>query len=152
VKEKIMTDVQADPMPRSQLLALTECMLSTAQVDGVHQQEIALIRSFYEEQKSAGMPGFDAMVSAAGKDKSLLASVVGDTDFAEQLVLMCLMTGYADGSLSEAERSHVQGFAKQLGVSDDVLAQLHLQVKDSLIASLAHLPEPESVAALAKTL
>jgi tellurite resistance protein len=147
-----MTDVQTDPMPRAQLLALVECMLSTAQVDGVQPQEVALIRRFYDEQKSTGMPGFDAVVAAAGNDKSLLASVVGDADFAEQLVLMCLMTGYADGSLSEAERSHVQGFAKQLGVSDELLAQLHLQVKDSLIASLAHLPEPESVAALAKTL
>jgi hypothetical protein len=34
----------------------------------------------------------------------------------------------------------------------DRLAELHQQVKDSLIGSLAHLPDPESVAALARTL
>lgn len=148
-----MTDnVPSDPIPRTQLLALAESMLSTAQVDDVHPQEVALIRRFYDEQRSADMPTFDAMLAAAGKDPTRLAALAGDADFAEQLVLMCLMTGYADGKLSEAERSHVQGLAKQLGVSDEVQAQLLLQVKDSLLASLAHLPDAQSVAALAKKL
>lgn len=151
-----MNQIQGDPMPRSQVIALVECMLSTAHVDGVQPKELALIRGFYEEQRQPDMPEFDALMSAAGKDPGLLPGVSSDVgsdmEFAEQLLLMCLMTGYADGHFSDAERSHVLGLAQQVGVSAERLAELHLQVKDSLIASLAHLPDAESVAALAKTL
>jgi tellurite resistance protein len=147
-----MSKSQPDVLPRPQLMALVECMLSTAHVDGVHPQEVKLIRGFYDEQREAGMPAFDAVQAAAAKGSIHLSALRGDTEFAEQLVLMCLMTGYADGKLSDAERRHVAGLAGQLGVSAERQAELLLQVKDSLIGSLAHLPDPESVAALAKTL
>ncbi|MEQ1804441.1 MAG: hypothetical protein ABL900_03610 [Burkholderiaceae bacterium] len=133
-----------------QLIALVESMLSTARVDGVHPKEEALIRTFYEEQRLSGMPAYDKVV-AAGKGVKL-AALRGDVAFAEQLVLMCLMAGYADGKFSEAERSHVGQLAAQLSVPEARLGELHLQVKDSLIGSLARLPDAESVAALAKTL
>lgn len=147
-----MSKTQNDALPRPQLIALVECMLSTAQIDGMHPKEVALIRGFYDEQREAGMPAFEAVQAAAAKGQIQLSALRGDAAFAEQLVLMCLMTGYADGKLSDAERSHVAGFAGQLGVSPNRQAELLLQVKDSLIGSLAHLPDPESVAALAKTL
>ncbi len=147
-----MTHVQADAMTQAQVLALVDSMLSTAHVDGVHPQEVALIRKFYEEQRKPDMPAFDAVAAATGKDPALLSKLGTDPAFAEQLVLMCLMTGYADGKLSDAERKHVQALAQQAGVAPTRVDELLLQVKDSLIASLAHLPEPESVAALAKTL
>lgn len=147
-----MSEIQANSMPRPQVIALVECMLSTARVDGVHPQEVALIRRFYEEQRKPDMPAFDDVVAAAGKDPNLLPAVGRDSGFAEQLVLMCLMTGYADGQLSDAERKHVLGLAQQAGVAAERVDALQLQVKDSLIASLAHLPDAESVAALAKTL
>ena len=147
-----MSEIQTDAMPRSQVIALVESMLSTARVDGVHPQEVALIAKFYEEQRKPDMPAFDAVMAAAGKDPGLLPKVGSDSEFAEQLVLMCLMTGYADGRLSDDERSHVLGLARQVGVSAQRVGELLIQVKDSLIASLAHLPDPESVAALAKTL
>jgi hypothetical protein len=145
-----MADVQSPGFSASQLAALVECMLSTARVDGVHPQEEALIRSFYEEQRQAGMPAYEAVAAAGGS--SQLKALSGDIAFSEQLVLMCLMAGYADGRLTEGERSHVAALASQLAISPSRLAELHVQVKDSLIGSLAHLPEPESVAALAKSL
>jgi tellurite resistance protein len=144
-----MTDVQTPGFSASQLAALVECMLSTARVDGLHPQEEALIRKFYDEQRQPGMPAYEAVAAAGGQP---LKALSGDAAFAEQLVLMCLMAGYADGRLTDAERNHVAGLATQLALSPARLGELHVQVKDSLIGSLAHLPEPESVAALAKTL
>ena len=147
-----MTDVPTNSLTQPQLMALVDCMLSTARIDDVHPQEVALIRTFYEEQRKPDMPTFDAVAAAAGKDTAQLAGLGSDTAFAEQLVLMCLMTGYADGRLSDAEKQHVLGRAQQLGISAARVGELLIQVKDSLIASLAHLPDSESVAALAKTL
>lgn len=147
-----MSVVPNDSMTSAQVLLLVDSMLATARIDGVHPKEVDLIRTFYNEQRQSGMPDFDAVVSAAGKDPALASHTGSDAGFAEQLVLMCLMTGYADGKLSDAERAHVLGLAKQLNVAEAKFEELLLQVKDSLIASLAHLPDAESVAALAKTL
>ena len=147
-----MTVVQGETMTSAQLLVLVDSMLSTARIDGVHNKEVELIRGFYNEQRKPEMPDFDAVFAATGHDPALASHLNSDPAFAEQLVLMCLMTGYADGKLSDGERAHVLGLAKQLGVAEAKFEELLLQVKDSLIASLAHLPDAESVAALAKTL
>jgi hypothetical protein len=144
--------VPNDSMTSAQVLLLVDSMLATARIDGLHPKEVDLIRTFYNEQRQTGMPDFDAVVAAAGKDPALASHTGSNAAFAEQLVLMCLMTGYADGKLSDAERSHVLGLARQLGVAEPKFDELLLQVKDSLIASLSHLPDAESVAALAKTL
>jgi tellurite resistance protein len=151
LKEMNVSEPQSPAFSKAQLVALVESMLSTARVDGVHPKEEALIRAFYEEQRLSGMPTFEKL-AAADKGAKPLTGVGSDTGFAEQLVLMCLMAGYADGKFSEAERNHVLHLATQLGVSPARMGELHLQVKDSLIASLARLPDAESVAALAKTL
>lgn len=140
----------SDPGPAltsAQITALVQGMLSTARVDGLHPKEEALIRAFYDEQRLAGMPAFEA-IPAGGS----LAGLGSDAAFADQLVLMCLMAGYADGHLTDAERNHVTALAQQVGVTGDRLAGLLQQVKDSLLGSLAHLPDAESVAALAKEL
>ncbi len=144
--------IDTDRMAPAQTLALVETMLATAQIDGVQPRELTLLRSFYETQWEAGMPSFELVLANAGRDAGLLAAVKGDAQFVEQLVMMCLVTGYADGRLTEAERLHALGIAGQLGVGQAQFELLHQQVKDSLIGSLAHLPDAESVAALAKTL
>lgn len=139
-----------DPGPAltsAQITALVQSMLSTAKVDGLHPKEEALIRGFYDEQRLADMPAFEALPATGS-----LAGLGADAAFADQLVLMCLMAGYADGHLTEAERNHVAALAQQVGVTGDRLAGLLQQVKDSLLGSLSHLPDAESVAALAKEL
>ncbi len=147
-----MSAPQSQAFSNEQLIALVESMLSTARVDGVHPKEEALIRVFYEEQRLPGMPAYEGVAAAADKGIKQLEALRGDVGFAEQLVLMCLMAGYADGKFSEAERSHVAQLAGALSVAPARMGELHLQVKDSLIGSLARLPDAESVAALAKTL
>jgi tellurite resistance protein len=150
LKEMSVSEPQSPAFSKAQLVALVESMLSTARVDGVHPKEEALIRAFYEEQRQSGMLTYDKL--AAAEKASKLEPLSADVAFAEQLLLMCLMAGYADGKFSEAERSHVAKLGGRLSVPPARLAELHLQVKDSLIGSLARLPDAQSVAALAKTL
>jgi len=147
-----MNTTQRDTLTKEQVLALVACMLSTAHVDGLRPEETALIRRFYDESAGDGYPPFADIEGSGADAPALLGGLRGETGFVEQLVLMCLMASYADGHLSDAERSHVTEIAKQVGVSDARFGELLVQVKDSLIGSLAHLPDPESVAALARTL
>jgi uncharacterized tellurite resistance protein B-like protein len=147
-----MTPNAPDTMTREQALALIGCMLSTAHVDGMHPQELALIRRFHDESSDLGLPAFDTLAAAPADASAQLAGISADRAFAEQLVMLCIMTGYADGDFSEAERTHVAGLAARIGIDAGHFAQLHQGVKDSLIQSLSHLPDAASVAALVKTL
>ena len=141
-----------DTMTPAQVTALVAGMLAVAHVDGVQPAEEKLIRTFYEESAASGMPKFDEVGHTHAQTKELLAAAGGGADFAEQLVLMCFMTAYADGHMSDGERTLVLDLAKQVGVAEARSAELLQQVKDTLIGALAHLPDPESVAALSKTL
>lgn len=139
-------------MTKEQVLALTAAMVSTAHVDGVRPEELALIQRFYDESGAAGLPPFDQASHVPDEGKSFIRAAASDAEFAEQLVLMCLMTGYADGHLSDRERAHVAAIAEQAGVGAERVDALLRQVKDALIGSIAHLPDSESVAAIAKNL
>ena len=147
-----MATAQNDALSGDQVLALAASMLSTAHVDGVHPQEVALIRQFYEGAGVAGLPPFAEVEGMGAKADALLKKVAGDPAFAEQLVLMCFATGYADGALSDAERTHVEKIGAGAGLGAPKIAELLEQVKDSLIGALSHLPDAESVAQLAREL
>jgi len=147
-----MEITQGDTLTKEQVLALTACMLSTAHVDGIHPAEENLIRSFYEGAGAAALPAFDGLGALASTADALLARLPADQGFAEQLVLLCFAAGYADGSLSDAERDHVGKLAAGAGVPQQRVAELLEQVKDSLIGALSHLPDAQSVAQLTKEL
>lgn len=147
-----MSFEQADNLTPAQVKALVASMLAVAHVDGIHPEELALIRTFYEGSATTGAPAFDTLIDSHGEAATLLAAAGGGADFAEQLVLMCLMAGYADGHLSAGERSLVDQLAQGAGVPPAKVEELLQQVKDTLIGSLAHLPDAQSVADLAKTL
>lgn len=147
-----MATAQNDALSADQVLALAASMLSTAHVDGVHPEEVALIRQFYDGAGVAGLPPFAEVEGMGAKADALLKKVGGDPAFAEQLVLMCFATGYADGALSDAERGHVEKIGAGAGLGAARIGELLEQVKDSLIGALSHLPDAESVARLAREL
>ena len=144
--------VQGDAMTKDQVLALAACMLSTAQVDGVHPQEIALIRQFYDTAGTKDLPPFSEVESSAGNSAALLKKAGGDPGFGAQLMLMCFATAYADGALTDAERAHIGKLAGEAGVPAGKVEELLGQVKDSLLGALSHLPDAASVANVAKDL
>lgn len=141
-----------DTLTPAQVTALVAAMLSVAHLDGVQPAEEALIRTFYSESATAGMPAFEQIGHTHAQADQLVAAAGGGAEFAEQLVLMCFMTGYADGHLSDGERQLVIDLAKKAGVAEARANELLQQVKDTLLGSLAHLPDAESVAALSKSL
>lgn len=137
----------------AQVVQLTRAMLSVAFVDGIAPAEAALIGQFYESSRTEDMPttaSFMADPQARIFDAAALAG--SPVAFADTVVLMCLMTAYADGHLSAAEREHIEGLAKTLGL-DEARFEAHLaQVRDDLVGALSHLPDAGSVAAVVREL
>ena len=140
-----MPTIQDQNLSTTQVIQLTQAMLSVALVDGMHPAEAALIGQFYESSRSVDMPTTSAMLSGTHAfDATALAGC--PVDVAETVVLMCLMTGHADGRLSDGERALVQSFATALGVDAERFDALLGQVRDELIGAISHLPDAESVA------
>jgi uncharacterized membrane protein YebE (DUF533 family) len=145
-----MSDQNLSP---SQVTLLTQAMLSVAMVDGIAPAEAALIGQFYESSRSADMPTTASMIALAGKQPFDAAVLAGSAaSFADTVVLMCLMTAYADGQLSAAERERVQAIAKVLAM-DDTRFEAHLaQVRDELVGAISNLPDAASVATVVREL
>lgn len=145
-----MPDQELSPQ---QIMHITQAMLSVAYIDELHPAEAALIGQFYETSRNSDMPttaNFLANPQSRVFDASTLAG--SPAAFADTVVLMCLMTAYADGHLSAKERTHVQGIATALGV-DAARFDAHLaQVRDQLMAALSHLPDAASVAKVVRDL
>ena len=146
-----MQAIQDQNLSATQVIQLTQAMLSVALVDGIHPAEAALIGQFYESSRSADMPSTAAMLSGTPAfDARAMAGCPADV--ADTVVLMCLMTGYADGHLSAEERALVQSFATALSVDSARFEALLGQVRDELIGALSHLPDAESVAKVVREL
>ena len=146
-----MHPIQDQPLSHQQVTQLTKAMMSVAVVDGIQPAEAALIGQFYETSRSADMPTTSAaMASTSAFDAADLAG--SSPEFADTVVLMCLMTAYADGQLSAAERSHVQAIATTLGVDATRFDALLAQVRDVLVGAISHLPDAGSVAVVVKEL
>lgn len=148
-----MNAIKDQELSPTQVIELTQAMLSVALVDGIHPAEAALIGQFYESSRSADMPSTATVLArpdAGPFDAARLAGV--SAGFADTVVLMCLMTAYADGHLSAAERAGVQTLATAMGV-DAARFEAHLaQVRDELVGALSHLPDAASVAAVVREL
>jgi len=146
-----MHPIHDQDLTPQQVAQLTKAMLSVAAVDGIQPAEAALIGQFYETSRSEAMPTTSTVMASVGPfDAAELAG--SSPDFADTVVLMCLMTAYADGALSATEHTHVQGIATALGVDATRFDVLLAQVRDELVGAISHLPDAESVAVVVKEL
>jgi tellurite resistance protein len=148
-----MNPMQDQDLSPAQVTQLTKAMLSVALVDGIHPAEAALIGQFYESSRTPDMPD-TGTVLATPADRALDVTALKGSNpaLADTVVLMCLMTAYADGQLSPAERAHIQDIATTLAV-DAARFESHLaQVRDSLVGALSHLPDAGSVAKVVQEL
>ena len=142
----VMNDQNLSP---AQVLQITRAMLLVAGVDGIQSAEAALIGQFYEASRTADMPPVQLLITESEAQPFKTTDLAGSSgEFADTLILMCLMTAYADGQLSQGERNQIQSVASALGI-DSARMQAHLaQVRDELIGALSHLPDAASVAAV----
>ena len=148
-----MNPMQDQNLSPEQVIQLTQAMLSVAAVDGMHPAEAALIGQFFESSRRADMPSTANLLASSELQPFDVATLAGSSDeFAETLILMCLMTAYADGQLSMAERVQVQAMANAAGLEASRFDALLAQVRDQLVGALSGLPDAGSVAVVVKEL
>ena len=144
--------IPKQPLSPREIVAATRAMLVVARADGIHEAEVELIRRFYEGAGNGAVPEFEALLGEPGDSGAIDAAVFEDVEHRELVVALCVMAGYADGAMSEAELAAIRSAAKALGVAQTRLAEIIEGVKDHMVAQLAHLPEAASVAKVVREL
>ena len=117
---------------------LTQALLAVARVDGVHDNEMKLIRDFYDSCKRAGDPRLEDVVGD-GLDEKKARELFGTPELAKLFVKSLILLGFADGTYAKEEDELIRKYASELELSDEQVDALHGATKEFLLGSLSHI-------------
>lgn len=121
-----------------QVKILTHALFAVAKVDGVHDNEMALIREFYESCARAGDPRLEDV--AGGVFDIEVAKPKFETEESKKLFVKSLiLLAFADGQYAQVEDDLIREYAGALGLDSAAVDGLHEATKEYLLASLAHI-------------
>lgn len=134
-----------------QVKILTHAMMAVARVDGVHDNEMRLVREFYESCARAGDPRLEDV--AGGPFEPAAAKTHFDTpELSKMFVKSLILLAFADGEYGKLEDELIRQYADVLGISADEVSALHEATKEYLLASLSHIQNLDALKAVAKKL
>ena len=134
-----------------QVKVLTHAMMAVARVDGVHDNEMRLVREFYESCARTGDPRLEDV--AGGPFDPAIAKTQFDTpELAKMFVKSLILLAFADGEYARLEDDLIREYAEVLGVSGEQVSGLHEATKEYLLASLSHIQNLDALKAVAKKL
>jgi tellurite resistance protein len=132
--------------------AIARGLYAVAQVDGVHERELALISDFYRAASEGGRASTASIERVGPLEPKDVAQLLLGPDHGALFVKAAFLLAWADGQVSGAERTKIAEYAKALNVSTAAQAKLEAEVKDFLLRPLAGLANVESVSEVAKKL
>ncbi len=134
-----------------QVKVLTHALFAVAKVDGVHDNEMALIRGFYESCTRAGDPRLEDV--AGGKFDIEAAKGLFETDDSKMLFLKSLiLLAFADGKYATLEDEIIREYGAALGVDGEKMDNLHEATKEYLLSSLTHIQNLDALKEVRKRL
>ena len=134
-----------------QVKVLTHAMMAVARVDGVHDNEMRLVREFYESCARAGDPRLEDV--AGGPFDPAVAKTHFDTpELAKLFVKSLILLAFADGEYAKLEDDIIRQYADIVGVTSEQVSALHEATKEYLLASLSHIQNLDALKEVAKKL
>lgn len=125
-------------------------LFAVANVDGMHERELALIGSFWADA-GGGHDGLAALERGpAIPAEELAASLRGEEG--RLFLKTALLLAYADGVVSDPERQLLERYARALGHTKEDLYRLDAEVKEFLLGHVSHLANTQVVAKVARKL
>jgi hypothetical protein len=135
--------------------AIARGLFAVAQVDGVHDRELALIGEVYQaalaDEATPGTP-LQSLDRAGPLGPKELAPLLTSAPLRELFVKTAFLLAWADGKVSPGERAKIGEFAQALEVAPEAQQRLDAEVKDYLLRPFAGLANIEAAAAVAKKL
>jgi hypothetical protein len=130
--------------------AIARGLYGVAQVDGVHERELALISDFYSWAAAENAHSISLIQRVGALAPTDVAGMLQGAQHRELFVKTAFLLAWADGKASPGERAKIAEYAQALDVGAEAQARLEAQVKDFLLRSLAGLSNVEAVAEVAK--
>ncbi|GAB3258891.1 TerB family tellurite resistance protein [Chitinimonas naiadis] len=142
----MITDTTLPVFSSQQVKASCLAMLAVARAHGIHSAERELIEGFWT-QATPGLGSFDDATA-----ETFSPELFVEAGHKQLLLDLCLACAFADGHYSQEEKDVITGIAARLGLSGQALQERTAEVRVAFLSNLAHLPDAQSVAALAKNL
>ncbi len=134
-----------------QVKALTRAMLTVARVDGVHDNEMKLVREFYESCTRAGDPRLEDI--ATGRFDPDQAKGLFDTpELARMFVKSLILLAFADGHYAKAEDEMIRSYAGAVGLQRSDVDRLLEATKEYLLSGLTHVQNLDALKEVSKKL
>lgn len=137
-------------LSKSHAEAIARGLFAIALSDGLHDREKALIASFWEDS-GGSEHGLAELTRRDAITAEELGATLDTAELRQLFVKTGLLMAFADGSVSGEESKMVRGFAKSLGLENE-LPTLEAQVKEFLLSQLKHVHNVEKLAELAHQL
>ncbi|MEM7677020.1 MAG: TerB family tellurite resistance protein, partial [Myxococcota bacterium] len=112
-----------------QVKVLTHAMLAVARVDGVHDNDMRMVREFYETCSRAGDPRLED-VAGGPFDPQTAKEHFSDPDLAKLYVKSLILLAYADGEYARLEDDLIREYAEAVGVNGGEVTKLHEATKE----------------------
>ena len=134
-----------------QVKALTHALMTLARVDGIHDNEMSLIREFYESCARAGDPRLEDV--AKGTFQIDRAKKLFDSpELAKLFVKSLILLAFADGEYAIPEDDLIREWAGALGVSSTEVDALHEATKEHMMMALSHVQNLDALKAVRQSL
>jgi hypothetical protein len=134
-----------------QVKALTRAMLTLARVDGVHDNEMKLVREFYESCTRAGDPRLEDI--ATGRLEPDQAKGLFNTpELARMFVKSLILLAFADGHYAKAEDEMIRSYAGAVGLQRGDVDRLLEATKEYLLTGLTHVQNLDALKEVSKKL
>lgn len=134
-----------------QVKGLTRAMLTVARVDGIHDNEMKLIREFYEGCTRAGDPRLEEVASGRFEPEEA-RTLFSKPDEAQMFVKGLILLAFADGHYAKAEDELIRVYARALQLGDPDVDRLTEATKEYLLAGLAHVQNVDALKQVARRL
>ena len=134
-----------------QVKVLTHAMMALAKVDGVHDNEMSLIREFYESCSRAGDPKLEEVVRGPFQVERAKQLFDGP-DLSKMFVKSLILLAFADGEYGQAEDDLIRQWASTLGVSSAEVDALHEATKEHMLGALAHVQNLDALKSVRQSL
>lgn len=142
---------QEQPLNFEQVKALARAMLTVARVDGVHDNEMRLVRDFYDGCTRAGDPRLEEIASGQF-DIQTSRHLFHTPELAMMFTKSLILLAYADGHYARAEDDLIRSYASELGLSKDEVDRLMEATKEFLIGGLAHIQNVDALKEVSRKL
>jgi len=124
---------------------LTHAMMALARVDGVHDNEMALVRNFYESCARSGDPSLEEIAGGEFDPEQAKLRFSDDDKKRAIFVKSLILMAYADGRYADKERAMVETMAETVGVSSEELERLREATVDFMMGGLSHIKNVEAL-------